>query len=65
MRSSVVVLFEPLINDDLSLLGRREPLGIEDLPTKCAVEALVVSILPRRSRMDADRLDADTSKPAL
>ena len=56
MRAGVVVLSEPVIDDDLSLLGRREPFGIEYLTAQRAVEPLVVPVLPRRSRVDADRL---------
>ena len=33
MRAGVVVLFERMVDDDLGLLGRREPLRIEDLTT--------------------------------
>lgn len=65
MRAGVVVLSEPVIDDDLGLLGRREPLRIENLPPQCPIEPLVVSVLPRRSRVNADRLDANASKPAL
>lgn len=31
MRADVIVLFEPLVDDDLRLLRRREPLDVEDL----------------------------------
>ena len=65
MRPSVVVLLEPVIDDDLGLLGRREPLRIENFPAQCPIEPLVVSVLPGRSRIDADRLDANASKPGL
>ena len=47
MRTDVVVLSEPLIDDDLSLLRRREPLGVKHLMTQGSVEAFVVSVLPR------------------
>ena len=47
MWSDIVVLPEPLVDDDLSLLCRSKPLGIEHLAAKCAVEAFVVSVLPR------------------
>ena len=46
MWTDVIVLSEPLIDDDLSLRRRGEPLGIEHLVAKGAVEAFVVSILP-------------------
>ena len=47
MWPDVVVLSEPVVDDDLSLLRRREPLGVEHLVAQGAVEALVVSVLPR------------------
>lgn len=65
MRAGVVVLSEPVIDDDLRLLGRREPLRVENLPAQRPVEPLIVSVLPGRSWIDADRLDADASQPAL
>ena len=42
----MVVLPEPLIDDDFSLLRRREPVGVEHLAAKGPVEAFVVSVLP-------------------
>ena len=65
MGAGVVVLPEPVIDDDLSLLLCREPLRIENLSTESPVETLVVSVLPGRCRIDADRLDANASKPGL
>ena len=65
MRPGVIVLPEPVIDDDLSLLGRREPLRIENLSPQCPIEPFVVSVLPGRSRVNADRLDANASKPSL
>lgn len=47
MGTDVVVLSEPLVDDDLGLLCCGEPFGIEHLVAKGPVEALVVSILPR------------------
>jgi hypothetical protein len=46
MQTPVVVLPEPPVDDDLGLFGRVEPLGIENLPTKGSVEALVIAVLP-------------------
>ena len=51
MRPCVVVLPEPLVDDDLGLLGRREPLLIENLSTQCPVEPLIVAVLPGRYRL--------------
>ncbi len=65
MRAGVVVLPEPVIDNDLCLLGCCEPLRIENFSAQRAIEPLVVSVLPGRSRVNADRLDANASKPAL
>jgi len=46
MWSHVVVLSEPLVDDDLSLLCSGEPLGIENLAAQRSIEAFVVSVLP-------------------
>ena len=45
MRPGVIVLPEPLVDDDLGLLGRREPLRIENLSTQCPVEPRIVAVL--------------------
>ena len=47
MRTGVIVLSEPVFDNDLSLLRRRELLGVEYLMTQGSVEAFVVSVLPR------------------
>ena len=47
MWTEVIVLFEPLADDNLCLLSRREPFCIEHLAAKVSVEAFVVSVLPR------------------
>ena len=60
-----IVLLELVVDDDMRLLCCREPLRIENLPTQRPVEPFVVPVLPGRSRIDADRLDADASKSAL
>ena len=41
----MIVLLEPVIDDDLGLLGRREPFGIEKISAQRAVEPLVVPVL--------------------
>ena len=43
----MVVLSEPLVVDDLWLLCCGEPFDVKHLVTQGAVEALVVSVLPR------------------
>ncbi len=65
MRPCVIVLPEPVIDDDLRLLGRREPLRVENLSAQRAVKPLVVSVLPGRSGIDTDWLDTNSSKPCL
>ena len=63
MRWHVIVLAEPLIDHDLRLRGCCEPLGVEHLATQRAVELLVISVLPGRSRIDLDGLDANACEP--
>ena len=46
MRTDVIVLSELLIDDDLSLLCRREPFGVEHLAAQSSVKSFVVSVLP-------------------
>ena len=65
MRSHVIVLAEPLIDYDLCLPGCCEPLGVEHLATQRAVEALVISVLPRRSRIDLHGWYAHPRQPIL
>ncbi len=47
MWTEVIAVFEPVVDDDLCLLGRREPFCIEHLAAKGSVEAFVVFGLPR------------------
>lgn len=65
MRADLLLLLEPDTDDDLGLAGAREPLSDEHLVTERLVEALVVAVLPRQSRIDPDRSDADMSEPPL
>lgn len=51
MGTRVIVLPEPVIDDDLNLHRCREPLGIEDLTTQGTVEALVISVHPCTARL--------------
>ena len=41
----MIVLFQPGINDDLSLFDGREPFGIEDFFSERAIKAFIISIL--------------------
>lgn len=45
MRTDVIILPEPLVDDDLGLLCCAEPFSIEHLTAKGAIEAFVVSVL--------------------
>ena len=47
MWTEVIVVFEPVVDDDLCLRSRREPLCIEHLAVKGSVSAFVVFGLPR------------------
>ena len=44
MRLGVIVLPEPVVDGDLGLLGRREPLRIENLSTQCPVISRIVAV---------------------
>jgi len=63
MWSHVVVLSEPLVDDDLSLLCCGEPLGIEHLVAKGTIEAFVVSVLPWRPRFYVSGLRTNCLDP--
>ncbi len=57
MWSYVIVLSEPLVDDDLSLLSRGEPLGIENLPSQSRLghRLRARQALQRSELQDADR----------
>lgn len=57
MWPDVIVLFELLIDDGLGLAGCNKQLSVQNFSMKHAVEAFVIHILPRRSWIDADRLE--------
>ena len=61
----MIVLFQPDIDDDLSLLDCREPFGVEDFTPEGPIEAFIVSVLPGTAGIDLDRLDANFAKPGL
>ena len=63
MWSDGVVVFAPVLDQDFSLAQRREDLTIQKLVSELRVQALAVVILPRTSRFDVERLDADPAKP--
>ena len=65
MWPDLFVLSEPYVDGDLGLLGGVEPLGVEDFATKCSVEALVVSVLPRTPWLDLNWVGAGLLEPGL
>ena len=65
MWADVIVLSEPLVDDDLSLLCCGEPFGVEHLAAQSSVKSFVVSILPGLPGIDPDRLDTDPCQPVL
>ena len=54
MGPDVVVLAEPLVDDDLGLPGGGEPFGIQDFPAKGSIEAFVVTVLPCAARQASE-----------
>lgn len=50
MWSGVVVLPEPVFDDNLGLFRYGEPFGIEDLPAEGSVEPFIVSVFPCTAR---------------
>ena len=65
MRADVIVLAEPAIDDRLGLSGCWEPFSVEYLTAEGAVEALVISILPRRAGIDLHGGYAHPPQPIL
>ena len=46
MRSHVIVLAEPLVDDDTGLVDACKPLSIQHLAAQRSIEPFVISILP-------------------
>ena len=65
MRSDLVVLPEPSIDNDLGLFGGVEPFSVKDFFSQGAVKALVIPIFPRRTRIDLHWFDTDPLQPVL
>ncbi len=63
MRPDRVVVIAPLFNQHFRLLERVEDLTGEQLVAELAVEALAVTVLPRRARLDEERLHTDALQP--
>ena len=47
MRTCLIVLSEPLIDNDAGLIDAGKPLRVQHFSAERAIEALVVAILPR------------------
>ena len=54
MGPDVVVLAEPLVDDDLGLPGGGEPFSIQDFPAKGSIEAFVIAIFPCAARQASE-----------
>lgn len=65
MQARVIVLSEPSTSDDLGLVRCCETLRVEHLLAVRSIEPMVVPVLPWRSRIGSDRLDANASKLVL
>ncbi len=63
MGSNGIVQPSPLLDEDNSLGQRVEDLAVEELLPQFAVEALIVAVLSRTSRLDEERLHADSAQP--
>lgn len=64
MRTDGVVVLPPGFDQDLRFPKRVENLPVEQLVPQFAIEAFIVAVLPRTSRFDEERLDADLVEPA-
>ena len=64
MRPDGIVVASPVLDQHLRLAERREDLAVQELISELRVQALVVAVLPRASRFDVERLDADPTELA-
>ncbi len=65
MRSDLIVVATPLLDDDPGLAERIEDLPVQQFVTHAGVEALDVSVLPRAPGRDVRGRSANTSDPLL
>ena len=65
VRADCVVMPPPGLDQHFSFSEAVEDLTVEQLVTQRPVEAFVVTILPRRSGCDLERLHADLGQPLL
>ena len=64
MGSDGIVQPSPLLDEDDRLGQCVEDLCVQELISELAVEALVVAVLPRTTRLDVERLDSEPGQPA-
>ena len=65
MRTLIVILGAPLLKDDLCFEQAAEEFAVEALIAQLVVEALDVTVLPRRARPNVDGLDRLLLEPVL
>ena len=58
-----VVVPSPLLNDDPGFIEAVEDLSVQELIAEPGIEALAVSVLPRRPRFDVGGLGTDSLDP--
>lgn len=58
-----IVMTAPSLDENLSLVERRELLTFKQLVAELGVEALAIAILPRRAWLDVERLHTDPIEP--
>ena len=63
MRSDRVVVFTPLLDDDLGFLEAVEDFAVEQFVPQLAVEAFAIAVLPGTARCDVKGLDTDARQP--
>ena len=54
VRTNRIVVLPPGFYDDLRLVERVEELDVEAFISELSIEALIVSVLPRASRLDEE-----------
>lgn len=63
MRTNVVVVTAPLLDDNAGLLAAAEPFDAQAFVPELAIEALVGAVLPRLGRVDVGGVDTGLNKP--
>ena len=63
MGAFCVVVPPPLLDDDFRVTQRVEYLPVKEFVPKLGVEALAISVLPRRAGFDVGRMRSDCGNP--